>query len=208
MATKVRQAAPVLVFLSGLLAGSVHVLSGPDHLAAIAPLTLRAPRGGANFGAVWGLGHGGGVLLWLLLSSALHSLFGLELDPAHLEAAVGLSLMALGLSTLLSHRHAHREERHAPPEGTGRVTAFALGALHGSAGASHLFALVPTLGLPTHAATVYGAGYLGAGVLAMAGAGSLMGRLSTRLPDAAVTRRMCSALVFTLGAVWLLQALG
>jgi hypothetical protein len=30
----------VLSIMTGLVAGSVHVLSGPDHVAAVAPLAL------------------------------------------------------------------------------------------------------------------------------------------------------------------------
>ena len=31
----------LIVSLAGLAAGSLHVITGPDHLAAIAPLSLR-----------------------------------------------------------------------------------------------------------------------------------------------------------------------
>jgi hypothetical protein len=221
---EIGQAAVVFVFLSGLFAGSLHVLSGPDHVAAIAPLTLRHPQAGSAFGAVWGLGHGGGVLLWLLVSSWLRQSFGVEPEPAALEAAVGCSLIALGAFSFFTPLHGSRREgrasthmhtagsgggghghRHARP--TGRVTAFALGALHGSAGASHLLALIPTLGLATSAAFVYGAGYLFAGVLAMASVGTVLGKLSVGWSDLTVFRRACAALVMALGVVWLLTAL-
>ena len=34
--------------LAGLTAGLIHVLSGPDHLAAVAPLSLARPGGVRN----------------------------------------------------------------------------------------------------------------------------------------------------------------
>jgi hypothetical protein len=52
------------------VAGSVHVLSGPDHLAAVAPLAVRQPRAASRLGLVWGLGHvlGLGVVVALALT--------------------------------------------------------------------------------------------------------------------------------------------
>lgn len=201
----------MLVFFSGLLAGSLHVVSGPDHVAAIAPLSLRTPQGGSALGAVWGLGHGGGVALWVTGAAVLRAGWGYELPSAVLEAVVGVALMALGaVSYLRASTHEH-EATHAPSQaaapGRGRVAAFVMGALHGSAGATHLLALLPTLGLPTRGAVAYAVGYLLAGVLAMASVGGLIGRLSARLPDLTKVRRACALSVLTLGTVWLASAI-
>jgi len=57
----------VLAILTGLLAGGVHVLSGPDHLAAVAPLAVQ-DRSAWRSGLRWGLGHSSGVLLVGVLS--------------------------------------------------------------------------------------------------------------------------------------------
>src|SRR5207248_11148790 len=46
----------LLAALSGLAAGAVHVFSGPDHLAAIAPLSLNRSGRGWVSGARWALG--------------------------------------------------------------------------------------------------------------------------------------------------------
>jgi hypothetical protein len=192
----------VIAFLSGLLAGSLHVVSGPDHVAAIAPLTLRTPSAGRSLGAVWGLGHGGGVALWVAGAALLRAGWGYELPTAALEGLVGASLMLLGTVSWLRVREAPAWTLTGGAQ-RGASTAFALGALHGSAGAGHLLALLPTLGLPTSGAVVYALGYLFAGVLAMASVGSLIGRLSARWPDHTNLRRACALTVVALGAVWL-----
>jgi high-affinity nickel permease len=61
----------ILPSLSGLVAGTVHVVSGPDHLAAIAPLSAEGKTGSWRIGFRWGLGHSSGVLLVGLISLLL-----------------------------------------------------------------------------------------------------------------------------------------
>lgn len=191
----------MIIFLSGLLAGGFHVLSGPDHLAAIAPLTARSPQGARALGAVWGLGHGGGVLLWFVVAGIARARYGVELTPDALEALIGLTLIGLGLL----HWGADRE---ASSEGASRGTLFALavGALHGSAGASHLLSLLPTLGLPLAGVAAYVSGYLTAGIVAMAFAASLLGRASARYGEAMRLRRLFAAVAIAIGAGWLVAA--
>jgi len=48
--------------LAGVAAGVVHVLSGPDHLAAIAPYAVTDKTRSWKTGVRWGLGHSTGVL--------------------------------------------------------------------------------------------------------------------------------------------------
>jgi hypothetical protein len=82
-----------------------------------------------------------------------------------------------------------------------------VGILHGSAGASHLLAILPTLGLPAPSVAAYGLGYVCAGVLAMAGAATLLGRVSGHVRDLERLRRSCAFVAIALGLVWLAQAL-
>src|SRR5207247_5796494 len=70
----------MIAVITGFVAGIVHVWSGPDHLAAIAPLPARKPRRAWLPGARWGPGHsagvavGGLVSLWLRVVLPLHLL--------------------------------------------------------------------------------------------------------------------------------------
>ncbi|MDB4971712.1 MAG: hypothetical protein JWN48_53 [Myxococcaceae bacterium] len=196
----------MLVFLSGLFAGSLHVVSGPDHVAAMVPLAMREPRTGSSLGAVWGLGHGGGVALWLVSAAFFRTQWGYELSPQVLEALVGGSLIALGAFSYLQAQHVHESAR-AQQRRTGHAAALAMGALHGSAGATHLLALLPTLGLPSHGVISYAVGYLLAGVVAMASVALLIGRLSMQLPNAGKLRRLCALMVMTLGVTWLASSM-
>ncbi len=61
--------------LAGLVAGFVHVLSGPDHLAAIAPCAATRKARAWRTGVRWGVGHSAGVLgVGLLALLARHAL--------------------------------------------------------------------------------------------------------------------------------------
>ncbi len=57
----------MIAAITGLIAGMIHVWSGPDHLAAIAPLAVRTPRRAWAPGARWGMGHSAGVAVIGLL---------------------------------------------------------------------------------------------------------------------------------------------
>ena len=90
----------------GLFAGGLHAVAGPDHLAALLPRTVgqRWYRAGRT-GALWGVGHGISVTVLGVLGYALKSRIsmGTKLGKvlhgaSHcLEAAVGLSLVVIGL---------------------------------------------------------------------------------------------------------------
>ena len=49
--------------IAGLTAGAVHVLAGPDHLAAVAPLAANGKVSPWRSGLYWGLGHAGGDIV-------------------------------------------------------------------------------------------------------------------------------------------------
>lgn len=88
----------LLTLFSGALAGLLHVLSGPDHLAAVAPLAIKEERRGWLAGWTWGLGHTTGVVC----VAALAVLFRDWLPPVALlsqwsERLVGVALIGVGL---------------------------------------------------------------------------------------------------------------
>ncbi|KAF9684499.1 hypothetical protein SADUNF_Sadunf04G0124500 [Salix dunnii] len=82
---------------AGFFAGCLHTLSGPDHLAALAPLSIgRSPMESAAVGALWGCGHDAGQvifgLLFLLLKDRLH----IEVIRTWGTRVVGLTLLVIG----------------------------------------------------------------------------------------------------------------
>ncbi|KAF7841241.1 uncharacterized protein G2W53_003539 [Senna tora] len=82
---------------TGFLAGCLHTLSGPDHLAALAPLSIgRTRMESAAVGALWGCGHDAGQvifgLIFLLLKDRLH----IEIIRTWGTRVVGLTLLVIG----------------------------------------------------------------------------------------------------------------
>ena len=82
---------------AGLLAGFVHVLSGPDHLAAIAPYAVDGKSRAWRTGVRWGLGHTTGALAVGLLMLAVRDALPLDAMSAWGERLVGLALLGIGI---------------------------------------------------------------------------------------------------------------
>ena len=57
-----------------LVSGLAHVLSGPDHLAAVAPLAAEDRERGWLAGWTWGIGHASGVAVVAVLAVVLRDL--------------------------------------------------------------------------------------------------------------------------------------
>ena len=188
--------------LAGLVAGLLHVFSGPDHLAALAPLSLKAGRRAWAVGLRWGLGHASGVLVVAALAFGLRQVVHLGSLAGWGERLVGATLIVLGLWGLRSlfrerlhahphhhdgadhvHVHVHRPgEAHDAPAAHAHIhAAFWVGTLHGLAGTAHLVGILPSLALPTARET---AGYLGmfavGTLLAMTAFAVALGWLSER----------------------------
>src|SRR5918995_1157998 len=86
----------MFVALAGIAAGLVHVLSGPDHLAAVAPLVAGQTNGQWRTGLRWGLGHTAGVLLIGLLMIALRGFLPVDALSAYSERVIGVVLLGVG----------------------------------------------------------------------------------------------------------------
>ena len=215
----------MLTLLTGSLAGLVHVLSGPDHLAAVAPLAVADKRRGWIAGCTWGIGHASGVVVVAVVAVLLRDLLPpIDLISAWSERLVGAALIGIGLWALrrsaridpgrhahgpLSHRHLHVT---AGPRWARRLghahTSFFLGVLHGIAGSSHFFGVLPALALPTRAAALLYIGAFGVGtVAAMTTFAAVIGSAGARREhDHRLQRAMmaiAAVLAITVGGVWL-----
>jgi hypothetical protein len=216
----------MLIALTGALAGLFHVLSGPDHLAAVAPLAAGEGRRGWFAGWTWGLGHASGVVVVALLAILLRDLLPpVEVLSSWGERVVGVALIAIGLWALRRAlaigpgRHAHGAVAHdhihvhAGPRWARRLghahTSFLMGILHGVAGSSHFLGVLPALALPTRAASVTYIGAFGVGtVTAMTVFAAVIGSAGSRVQDGAPLHRAmmltASALAIAVGAYWLI----
>lgn len=142
----------MIVAFAGFFAGLVHVLSGPDHLAAVAPYAVDGKRSAWRTGVRWGLGHTAGVLGIGVLAVVLRHALPVENLSAWGERCVGFVLVGIGIwgtRTALARRQRgddHLDEPHPHRHGH---AAFAVGTLHGLAGSSHLLGILPALALPS-----------------------------------------------------------
>lgn len=215
--------------LAGLAAGAIHALSGPDHLAAVAPLTITDRRNATKIGVLWGLGHAGGIAIIGAIVFLLRGFLDLEALSAWSERAVGLMLIAVGIWGLRkaftkwfhTHEHEHGSETHThihfhqkqhdERHGTHKHShaSLGMGLLHGVAGTSHLFGVLPALALPSATASVgYLCGYGLGNLLAMGGFAWLIGTASSRLSHWGVrpfqvALGTCSAISIAIGFIWL-----
>ena len=180
----------MFAFFAGLAAGLLHVFSGPDHLAAVAPLVVDVDRGhpalsenskrirveGWRTGLQWGVGHTAGVLLIAALLLLLREQLPLDLISAYSERIVGVALIAVGgwgiwkatRATIKPHSHAG--------------ASFAMGTVHGLAGSSHLFGVLPALAFSARTDSVlYLAGFGIGAIAGMSAFAAGMGLLALRL---------------------------
>ena len=215
----------MLPIIAGFLAGSAHVISGPDHLAALAPIALDVPKSARSMGIRWGVGHGIGVLLLGGLGILTKETFDLNLISAWSEFMVGFILIGVGLwafykakgIVIHSHPHDHSEsahehvhihtqtEEHTHQTHHGHAhTAFWVGMLHGSAGGGHLLGVLPSLALDTVDACLYLGSYFIAAVLSMAIFATVLGYISSRQGPQALQKLMygVSLLVLGIGGMW------
>ncbi|HSU56249.1 MAG TPA: sulfite exporter TauE/SafE family protein [Candidatus Dormibacteraeota bacterium] len=222
----------MIALFTGLLAGILHVWSGPDHLAALAPLAVRRPAKAWAPGARWGVGHSAGVALIGLLSLWLRDLIPVNLLSTWGERMVGLMLIGIGFWAwrkalrVHAHEHEHDGERHLhmhahshqsqheKPEAHHQHThaAFGIGILHGLAGSSHFLGVLPVLAFPTRAEAL---GYLltfaiGT-IISMATFSSIMGLVAARWATGSTKfyrglMSTCAIAAMGVGCFWLFSS--
>jgi len=85
--------------IGGTFAGSLHAVTGPDHLAALLPLSIGRRWWTALYtGLYWGLGHGIGAGLVGLLAFLVRGALNLDAICVYMEAAVGISILIIGVN--------------------------------------------------------------------------------------------------------------
>jgi hypothetical protein len=211
----------MLTVFSGALAGVVHVLSGPDHLAAVAPLAVAGGRRGWVAGCTWGVGHTAGVISVAVLAVLLRDVLPpIDLISTWSERLVGAGLIVVGFWALraglrirtathahgpLTHEHVHVQAGSALTRRLGHAHAsFLMGVLHGVAGSSHFLGVIPALALPTRTAALAYIAAFGAGsILAMAGFAAAVGAA----PGPRARRAFmlsAAAVAFVVGGLWII----
>ncbi len=230
----------MLIFLTGFIASTAHVVTGPDHLAAVTPLAIDSRKRSWMVGLGWGLGHTVGMLLIGLLFILFREFLPVEGISRHSETLIGLMLIAIGAYAIVrvyqqhshgdrphghfhaepflyahihrhthdhdaGHDHTHEGKRHVPAL-KNALAALLIGIIHGFAGFSHLFALLPSLALPSVASTiVYLVAFALGTVMTMVVFAFVLGAMASR---AGATENRAWLRYFTLGGGLLAMAVG
>jgi len=124
---------PISLIGTGVTLGVVHVLSGPDHLSALAALSANVSCMAAFYlGIRWGIGHSLGILLvaTILIALTLQTAEGkLGLPPnvtTFFQALVGVIMILLGLYAMW-RAFDHRRRGRPTTEETAAAVESALG---------------------------------------------------------------------------------
>tara|TARA_B100000902_G_scaffold373530_1_gene401598 strand:- start:531 stop:1202 length:672 start_codon:yes stop_codon:yes gene_type:complete len=211
------------VILTGVLAGFVHVISGADHLIAMAPSAINSPKKALKNSISWGLGHSSGVLLLAFLAIFIKDITPLNKFSNIAEFLVGISLLIVGVIAIKNsfqlsiHSHSHKHENgfahshyhfHTKEQKNNNKDSHALtglGLLHGIAGGSHFLAVLPALALPLISACFYLISYLIGSLISMNLFTSLISFTTLNVGQKFIKRLICFAggLSFSMGLFWI-----
>ena len=158
---------------AGIIASVLHVLTGPDHLAAVSPFALESKKKAWKIGLFWGVGHLLGMLSVGLLFLLFKDLIPFGKISNYSEKFVGIILIGLGMwiflkifieekthkhlhihsnENLLIHKHQHihtteKFHNHKHPKlKQGIISATSVGFIHGLAGIAHFLLFIPVIG--------------------------------------------------------------
>ena len=197
----------------GLTAAVVHVLMGPDHLAAVTPLVLDTQKRHWRIGFLWGIGHIVGMLLIGILFYFFKDFIPVEAISNSSEQFVGVILIGLGVwafyriknkrknhkhphfhdengsgSVVHIHEHTHKIQDHSHTHDKqikqNSFTAISVGVIHGFAGIAHFVLLLPVLGFQSKVESVqYILGFAFGILIAMITYTLILGKLNNRHPE-------------------------
>ena len=192
---------------AGIIAALLHVISGPDHLAAVTPFAIESKKKAWKVGLFWGIGHLLGMLSIGILFLYFKELIPIEKISEHSEKFVGIILIFLGLwifyklfkeekkhkhlhvhsngnPAIHKHSHLHNSEKihnHSHPNlKQGNLASLSVGFVHGLAGVAHFLLFLPVIGFTSNVDSVkYIIGFAIGTILAMVAFASVVGNIST-----------------------------
>ena len=203
----------ISILFLGLAAGVSHVITGPDHVAALAPFSVEAQRRAWSVGLRWGVGHAAGIVavaVAFVLAADKLDLQGLASAGDYLVGGVLIAVGAWGLShgRRAEQRFEHESHAHSHVHAT---AALSIGTLHGLVGTGATLAVLPAVGMRTIGeSAVYLAGFAAGTVVSMSGLAWLLGLLAPKDELGGAYRRVfqiASGVSLALGVVWLGLAL-
>eukprot|EP01039_Chlorochromonas_danica_P008001 gene8001-8824_t len=96
--------------LTGATLGLVHVLAGPDHLSALAALSVGTSYKAFLLGLRWGLGHSAGLLIVAVAFIILKGDIDLRRLGRYCDSLVGLFMILLGCYGAVTALRLHRQK--------------------------------------------------------------------------------------------------
>jgi ABC-type nickel/cobalt efflux system permease component RcnA len=199
--------------IAGLIASTLHVFTGPDHLAAVMPFAVESKKKAWKIGMFWGIGHLVGMLSIGVLFIFFKELIPIEKISNHSEQLVGIVLIFIGLwafykifkknknhkhlhihfenePLIHKHKHDHSHEKshqhtHNKTSKQSNFASFSIGILHGLAGVSHFLLFIPVLSFKSQIdSELYIIGFAIGIVLAMTSFAFVVGNISNKVKNA------------------------
>jgi len=193
--------------IAGLLTAIIHVITGPDHLAAVLPFAIESKRKAWKVGLFWGVGHLMGMVSIGVLFLIFKDLIPIDTISLHSERLVGIVLIGIGIWSFIrifrtkkkhkhlhvhaeqsvaihSHEHQHQHHQghthvHQQPLKQNYLSSLSIGILHGLAGIAHFLLFFPVLAFETALDSwFYIAGFAGGTIFAMTTFGFVIGRVT------------------------------
>ena len=198
--------------IAGLMASMLHVITGPDHLAAVVPFAIESKKKAWKIGLFWGIGHLVGMLSIGILFMVFKELIPVDSISEYSEQLVGLVLIGIGIWAIYKifkkdknhkhlhvhsenspiihahkHEHSHEKSHHHTHDKTikqSNYASFSIGALHGLAGIAHFLLFLPVLGFDERSeAVLYIVGFGLGTLLAMTAFAFVIGKISSYTKD-------------------------
>ncbi len=195
-----------LPLFAGVIAAVAHVISGPDHLAAVTPFAIESKKKAWKVGLFWGTGHLLGMLSIGVLFLLFKEFIPVEKISAHSERFVGILLIGLSIWIFFqlfrkeknhTHTHVHTEENHIVHKHPHKhnseknhqhthtnlkhnnIASLTFGFVHGLAGIAHFLLFLPVLGFTSKLdSTQYIIGFGIGTILAMVSYAFVIGNIS------------------------------
>lgn len=197
----------LFTFYAGLIASILHVLTGPDHLAAVMPFAIESKKKAWKIGLFWGIGHLIGMVAIGVLFLLFREFIPIEKISSYSEQFVGFVLIYIGIwifykifkkdknhkhlhihsenSPIIhkhQHEHTHEKNHHHTHEKEIKQSYFAslsIGFLHGLAGIAHFLLFIPILSFDSQSDSIlYIIGFAVGIIIAMTSFAFVIGRVS------------------------------
>ena len=194
-------------FIAALIASILHVITGPDHLAAVVPFAIESKKRAWKIGLFWGIGHLLGMILIGVLFLLFKELIPVDKISEYSEQLVGLVLIFIGVwsfyklfknesshkhlhvhanDDLTIHKHEHKHHghnnhtHHHKGMKQSNLASLSVGFLHGLAGIAHFLLFIPVASFDsTMDSVMYLLGFAAGIVIAMTVFALVIGSIST-----------------------------